>query len=325
MNKKLIVCILLLTLIGVNLFALKSFWYNFFWKKEYNNQNYEKSIKYFEKSWNLQWVFNKANSLYKQWKYVESIKEYMSLLTQDPNLINFRLNHNIWNNFYRIWEQENNIVKRIKNWEESVGYYRNALEIMYDEETKQNLEFVLNKIEEEQKKQEEKEESEEQKKDDNQEKNEQENQNNDSKDWENNENKDQESEWKKEENNSQNENWEEQESWNKESESWDKKWEWNEENQESDWVDNSEKSDEENQSWKTWETSKEQEEKSLSQEQTQAIQEYEESLKQAQKDYSDSFNKVYEWDSNNDPFDEFFNDPFFNNDLLNWWNWEKDW
>jgi len=45
------------------------------------------------------------------------------------------------------------------------------------------------------------------------------------------------------------------------------------------------------------------------------LKQYEEALKQEQKNNANSFNKVYK--ENNDPFDNFFNDPFFNNDLLN--------
>jgi len=40
--------------------------------------------------------------------------------------------------------------------EKSVDYYRDALNIKYDEETKKNMEFVLGKIKEEKKKEQEK-------------------------------------------------------------------------------------------------------------------------------------------------------------------------
>jgi hypothetical protein len=52
---------------------------------------------------------------------------------------------------------------------------------------------------------------------------------------------------------------------------------------------------------------------------------YQEALKQEQKNNSNSFNKVYKENNNsNDPFGV-FNDPFFDNDLLNWDSKEKDW
>jgi len=68
----------------------------------------------------------------------------------------------------------------------------------------------------------------------------------------------------------------------------------------------------------------EQNQDTLSQEQINALKQYEQSLQQEQFNNSDAFNKVYK--ENTDPFqDDFFNDPFFDNDLLNWWSSERDW
>ena len=52
---------------------------------------------------------------------------------------------------------------------------------------------------------------------------------------------------------------------------------------------------------------------------------YEEALKQEQERNTGNFNKVYKENNSNDPFDDIFNDPFFNNNLLNWNSWKKDW
>jgi len=327
MNKKLIITIfvLVLALIIINIYYLKAFCYNLYWKYEYNNKSYENSVKYFEKAWNRQWIYNKANSLYKQWKYTESIKEYMSIKSEETSTFEFKLKHNIANNFYRLGQAETDSNKKIQNWEKTVDYYKDALTIMYDEETKQNLEFVLKKIAEEKEKQknEEKEQN-------------QENQDNDS------ENKD--SNWN-------NETW----TWSQEqtgswSQSEQKTGSWSQE-QSGTWSEtekdnNSESSAQSgikedwklsNQSWSLVENDwKEQqnanqnsnnsnENKTLSKEQEQALQQYQESLKQMQKNNADNFNKVYNGNNSNDPFDNFFNDPFFNNDLLNWDDKEKDW
>jgi hypothetical protein len=55
------------------------------------------------------------------------------------------------------------------------------------------------------------------------------------------------------------------------------------------------------------------------------LQKYQEALKKEQEKNSDSFNKVYKENTSNDPFNNFFQDPFFNNNLLNHNNDKKDW
>lgn len=269
MNKNILFIILWLLII--NLYSIASFYENYSWKNLYETKDYSWSILKFEKSWNINWVYNKANSLYKQQNYEEGIKEYKSILTDKKNELNFRLNHNIWNSFYRIWESNEDIEIKIKNWQESVNFYTDALNIKYDEQTKQNLEFVLKKIKENK--------SEEEDKDNKQNKDDSQNSDNQENTWS----------WTSQEDNSS-ESW----SWNTNKSSWE--------------TDNENK----------WENN-------LSDEQIQALKQYEEALKEEQKNNTDSFNKVYEESNTNDIFDNFFNDPFFNNDLLNNTNEEKDW
>lgn len=292
MNKNSILTIIILWIFLVNIFALKAFSFNVFWDYLYEKNDYINAIKYFNYAWNRESVYNKANAYYKQKKYEDSIKEYISILWNDSSQIDFSLNHNIANNFYRLWESKNDIEQKIKSREKSVDYYRNALNINYDEETKKNLEFVLKKLEEEKKKQENK--QNEEKKD---------NQNNEEKSWTWSQDNTEEKKW-------QNANKSDNEKWSKESQQW-------------------EKSDEKN--WQTdnkWlsEKSSDKQENKLTKEQSQALEQYEQALKQEQKNNSEGFNKVYQPKYNsNDIFDIFNNDPFFNNDLLNWNNWEKDW
>ena len=313
MNKKLIWIVIFLFFI-INIFSLNAFYNNFLWKDLYEKKWFSNSVEYFEKAWNIEWFYNKANALYKQKKYIEAIKEYKSILWDEKNDLNFRINHNIANTFYRIWEEEKDSTKKIKNWEESIKYYTDALNIKYDEETKKNLEFVLEKI---------KKQKEEEKNKDNKEDN--------KKDW------DKQQDWKEQ-------NWDKKNNWDKK-EWWEKKWDKSDKQQEKwweswkDWEEKKdwEKSDQENaweswEDWKQWEQNQQWEgsqnnkdEEWLSQEQQQAIKQYEEQLKKEQEQNADSFNKVYEENNSNDPFDSFFNDPFFNNNLLNWGSEEKDW
>jgi len=281
-NTRILLTTLWLLLI-LNFFSLESFYYNYSWKELFNKWLYIDSSTSFEKAWNIQWTYNKANSLYKNSKYNEAIKEYLSILWKEEININFLINNNIANSYYRLWEIEED---KIKSWEEAVEYYNKALDIKYNDETKENLEFVLNKIKEEKEK---KENKDEEKKDNK--KSEESNQ----EDWE---------KWEEKNENKENktDSWSTSEDDKKEEE---KKWEWEEKK----WTEKSEGEGNENK---------------ISEEQEDALKQYEKALKQAEQENQDWFNKVYQENSNNTPFD-IFNDPFFNNDLLDNKSWEKDW
>ncbi|MDP2090349.1 MAG: hypothetical protein Q8K30_02020 [Candidatus Gracilibacteria bacterium] len=292
MNKNSILTIIILGIFLVNIFALKAFSFNVFGDYLYEKNDYINAIKYFNYAGNRESVYNKANAYYKQKKYEDSIKEYISILGNDSSQIDFSLNHNIANNFYRLGESKNDIEQKIKSREKSVDYYRNALNINYDEETKKNLEFVLKKLEEEKKKQENK-------------------QNEEKKDNQNNEEKSGTgSQDNTEEKKGQNANKSDNEKGSKESQQGEKS---DEKNGQTDNKGLSEKSSDK-------------QENKLTKEQSQALEQYEQALKQEQKNNSEGFNKVYQPKYNsNDIFDIFNNDPFFNNDLLNGNNGEKDW
>ena len=297
MSKNYILTLTILLFFIVNIFSLKAFSFNAYWDILYDKNDFESAIKYYEVAWNKEWIYNKANALYKQKKYTESIKEYMSLVTNDENIYDFRLNHNIANNYYRLWELEKDSSKKIQNWEKSIEYYRNALNIKYDEETKKNMEFVLKKIEEEKKKEQEKD----KKKDDE----------NKTGSWS------EDKSWKSEQNKTG--SWSEDKSWKWEQNktgSWGEDKSWKQQSKDS--SNQGKEKQWENLSWSKPEKN------NLSKEQSKALQEYQESLKQEQKNNSNSFNKVYQGNNPGDPFNV-FNDPFFDNDLLNWWNNKKDW
>jgi len=283
-SKIILITGLILSFILINIFSLNAFYNNFIWKNLYNNQSYNDSIKYFNKSWNIQWIYNVANSLYKQKKYKEAIKEYKSIFwTKDKNIL-FAINHNIGNIFYKFWELEKKQNQKIKNWEESVKYYWYALNIKYNEETKKNLEFVLSKIKKEKKKK-------------NEEKNKKKTKKESDKQWEKQENKSD----KQSTNNKKNDKkqWKQSKVGDKQGKSW-------------------QKNEKSAQKWQIWKNK-------LSSSQEQALKKYEEALKKEQEKNQSNFNKVYRENNSNDPFSNFFNDPFFNNDLLNNWSWKKDW
>lgn len=298
MSKKNIYLLIILFLI-LNIFSLKSFYYNLSWDKLYKKWLYIDSANTFEKADNIDWIYNKANSLYKKNKYKEGIEEYLTIISEDKTTINYSINHNIWNSYYRIWELDNN---KLDYWDKSVEYYNKALDIRYDDETKDNLDFVLKKIQEEKEKNnEEEEEKKEQQWDKSEESKEDE-----WKKWEENK-KEETGSWSKSE---ENKKWEEWKEWDK---SWDdKSWEKSESEKKEEWewgTDNIEEGE--------WEKI---EENKISESQETALKQYEQALKQAEQENQDWFNKVYEWNSNNDPFER-----LFNNSLLNDNSWEKDW
>lgn len=309
MNKKIFLLVLIIWLLFLNLSDLKGFFYNYIWNSYFKEESYDWAIKEFEKSKNISWFYDKANSLYKKWEYEEAIKEYVSILNDEKNKINFKINHNLWNSYYRLWEQDEQ--NKLNYRQKSVDYYKKALDIIYDEETKQNLEFVLNKI------------NEEQNKDEN-------NEDKDKQDWEdswNDDNSNQNSNdkswtWSQDQNSNWNDNnWEKwnEKDWNQDNDSKDSNSENWQDSQDSNWKE----SNSENWQDSNW-ASQGEEKNSLDKDKAEAIKQYEQSLKDIQKQNWEYFNKVYEWWTN-DIFDNMFNDPFFDNSLLNDNNWEKDW
>ena len=294
MNKKIYLTsfwLFLIFFVWINFFQAKAFYFNIEWKKFFDEEKFLEAEKKFSKTWEKFWEYNLANSFYKEKKYKEAIKKYFSILWNEKNNFNFDVKYNIWNSYFRIWENEDEKELKIKYWKKAVEYYQKALDIKFDEKAKRNIEFILKKIWEEEKN--------DGKKDD---KNKNWNKKWDKKDWDKNWNK----KWDKKdwEKNWQKQDWEKSKDWKK-GKDWEK-WEKNK-----NWK----------QSWKSWEQDKRQ----LSNEQMKAVEQYEKQLKKEQKKNQWDFNKVYQPQQSNDPFDSFFdNDPFFNNWLLNWWE-KKDW
>ncbi len=146
-------------------------------KKAYENKEYEKASKLYEKyaesSMNGESYFNAGNSLYKQGKFDEALKSYEKATFSDEKKRAKNLS-NIGNSY----------VKQVKeeSLQNAVKAYEESLKLHEDKETRENLEEVKKAIEKQkedkQDKQEKKEDKSEQKKDD---KNQKEDDNKDSK------------------------------------------------------------------------------------------------------------------------------------------------
>lgn len=286
----------------INFLSIKNFFWNFLWWQKFSEKNFIESEKIFEKTWNKIWYLNWVNSLFEQKKYSEALEKLEKISFDKKETENFSANFLAWNIFYKLWEEKNiqSEKEEIKNfWTKSLSYYETALDIKFDEKVRENYEFVKNKIEdlktEEEKKQDEKEKQEEQEK-----------QKKEDKKAEEEKKKAEEKEKQKQE------NWE-----NKNWENWkNKEWEWEDWEKKEGW-EKWEKS--ENKEWKKDELWKKEGDKSdeISKEEQEALDEYQKKLEQAQKSFSEWFNKVYdEW--SNDPFENFFGN------WLGWWD-KKDW
>lgn len=308
--KKILIFSFILWFCIINFFSFQDFYWNALGNHFFSYWNFSKATSYYLKSNSKESIFNKANTLYKEKKYLESNEKYLSIFTPEKNEFYFKLNHNIGNNYYKL--SLDNKQKEKEYLEQSVTYYTNALDIRYDEETKKNLEFVMNKLKEIKEK-EQKKKQEEQKKEQNSDQSgtgTQSNQNTGS--WTNSENS---QNWSGTTNENTNQN---TGSGNTQTQRGSVSKEENKTGS------GSEKS----QSGSTASSSNKPEEKWNSPEIEKQLKAYEEQLKEEQKQNQSEVWKVYQPQNSQDPFsqfDNFFNTPSFDNSLLNDADNKKDW
>lgn len=300
-------------LILVNFLDLWYFINTFVGKISYDKWDYKGAIDWFLSIPNEVWYYNASNAYYKNEEYEKAVENYEWILwVKNKNLL-FETYHNLWNSFYRIWEQKEE--EKLEYFLNSVLNYEKALEIRYDEETEANRDFVLSKIKELEQEQ-----------------------NNNSEtsserqeaDWDT--SKWQEEEW---DNNSETSSKQQEADWDTS--------EWQEGNLEQqswssqNWEQQALNENQNNENWEKWQSSDiegtekgNEENFKLSEEDKKALEEYSKALQENQNAYSDWFNKVYQ-EENNDFFENFFNfdpfnfDSFFDNSLLDWDNNKKDW
>jgi hypothetical protein len=252
----------------------------------YKKWNYERAIDQFLSIPEHLWSYNAWNAYYKNREYEIAIQAYeWALWTENNNLL-FRIYHNLWNSYYRIWEQ--NEENKLEYFLNSVSNYEEALEIKYDEETEANRDFVLEKIKELEEKMQE---------------------NNENSEW--NEDSETSSEWQDSE--WQNSEWEQQ-SWNSQ--------DWEKQNSNENWEEQSSYT-EQTWGWNVENSKLSEEDRKALEEYTKMLQEsqnaYSEWFNKVYQERSDDF---FEDFFNFDPFNF---DSFFDNSLLNWDNNKKDW
>lgn len=287
----------------INWFFIIDFIYNILWNKSFSEQEYKQSKNYYINIDNEFWKYNVLNSDYKLEKYTKLEKWYNELIDCkiDKGLC-FKSSFNLANTYFRLWEKENNLEKRLELWKNSIDLYSDVLDIKYDEETEKNLYFITNKLKKLKKEIEKNTEKEKKQDSDNSQK------------WDNSEkdNKEQDSSDKWEENKENNwkQEWKEQEN---------KKWEekdWDKSSSESSSSDGKEQEQGQEQNW--WS------EGELSDYEKAYLEKRQEALDESQKDLWTEYNKQYN-ENNFDSLEDFlFNDQFFDNRLMNEKD-KKDW
>lgn len=322
MNQKKIIYIMISLVIILYgwIFIIKNY-KNFLIRALYATWNYSKAIEYFPN--NQTGYYDKANLYYKIKDYKNAINFYQKALSTWASLLNYYVYHNLWNTYYRVGEKSNNFFEKIKNWQLAAESYTNAIKIWKKinldqkdlEETKKNLDFVLNKLKELEKQ-------------NHLLKNNQQENNNKKSFW--NEAKKQANEektkqWNK--TNKSNQQWK-----NNNSQNWNKKDQnnWQNKNTSRNWKEQTKTSNSEqnDQTFSQVNQKKWSSKKDSSSSVDQALQQYEKQLMQQQKQLMQQYWKVYQEPQNN-PFDDSFfddiQDPFFE-DLPFWQkNDIKDW
>lgn len=86
--------------------------------------------------------YNLWNDYYKIGSYEQSLNQYKKILTNTS--LEFKVLHNIWNLFYRMWEKH--VEQRKLLWWHSLSYYEQALFVNEDSLTRKNYEFVESKL-----------------------------------------------------------------------------------------------------------------------------------------------------------------------------------
>jgi len=284
-----------------NLNNFIGFFYNALWNYNYNREDYKNALNYHKKAenkiknntinYNLGWDY------YKLWDYTKAREYYEKIHTGTWKTEDLKMDYNLWNAFYKLWEIDPNIENKINLRKQSTWSYKNILDQKEDKKTRQNYDFVMKKLKSLEDNKEKQENQEEQQKD---EANKDEKNSQESQDWQEKEGKNEQSQDKKESENN----------------SWEKKQDKNVTKENKSWQGNH------------YDIKKDSKLKELTEDEKRQLEEYNEQLKEQQKQNSKSF-----WKKSNsnqeDIFDIFNQDPFFgnyenfDNSILN--GNEKDW
>ncbi len=295
MKKKIFITLSILVVFAlVNISPLLKFYANISGKKLYENWDFILSLPRFAYAGNF---YNVANSYYKMWQYETAINLYEAEEQEKSHAIY----HNIWNSYYYMaYAEISNLSKRMSLLKKSLNAFQNAEALELHEKTKINKEIVEKEIERLENALKDAEEEQQWWEDQESSKQDQSSEQNSKEDTAQSETES--SEQSQESGTSQDQNQQDQNSLEKTEE---------------------EKQQGQEDTAQIWEST-ENNGDSLSDEEQEAIEKYAENLERAQQQYGDFYNKVYqEWRSEFESI--FWNNPFFDNSLLEEWSQKKDW
>jgi len=157
LNKKIIsilsvLAVLFVLVVLVNIQWLIDYSTNWRWNQNYQQSWFVQALDDYEKANNYVWFYNKANALYKLWQYKSALTGYIGLMNIADDKQKSVLWYNAADALYKLHEKLPDNQKRSLLLQ-SIEWYKQSLDLKYTEDAKKNLEFVLAKLEELDKKQ----------------------------------------------------------------------------------------------------------------------------------------------------------------------------
>lgn len=155
-NKKILASIISITIILAIVYNANNFlvfYYNSIWNISYLNWNYWLASIYHKKALDKKndekIFFNLWSDYYKLWIYDKSLKAYLNIDLSSWSDISFNTYYNLWNIFYKLWDLEKkDLIAKINLWQKSLLSYKQVLLNKEDKKTRQNYIFVSEKLSE---------------------------------------------------------------------------------------------------------------------------------------------------------------------------------
>jgi len=146
MKNKYLFLYLLIAFFIFNTFNIISFFNNILWNIYFTYSDFSKANSYYEKLNSKYWYYNIANSYYKSGIFSWSINLLEDKIINN-NIDYFDAYYNLANSYYKFWEK--NIYddkERLDIRQKSIDYYNKSLSLYYEEKAEKNMLFVSKKL-----------------------------------------------------------------------------------------------------------------------------------------------------------------------------------
>lgn len=123
-------------------------------KKQYDAGRYEVALREYQrllqkKPNDARLLFNVGTTAFQAQKYEEARDALKSSIVTADILLQQRAYYNLGNAYYRLGEQESDLVQRLATWQEAITCYENALQLdPSDADARFNLDFAKQKLDE---------------------------------------------------------------------------------------------------------------------------------------------------------------------------------